>query len=146
MVDVEKSDIIKNVLQTLVSISGRKTDRTFALTTLDSLLKQLEPRFDFLKHIHIKETLYSEDQNMISVMSDFSSVAPDEFGKAIHALIFLVHQSLGDRAGHFFIKEIQNTLGDEQVSVMKEMGIDFHLMQLEDDVTRMELEFVKKKI
>jgi len=138
MAKLDKSDVIKNVFRVLISISGRKTTTQYAVMTLDTLIKQLEPQYDFLKHVQINDDIYSEDSEIVNVMVDINAVAPTEMGKAIHAIITSLNESLGDRAGHFFIKEVQSTLGDDYVSTMKDMGVDLSLMQLEDEVTKWE--------
>lgn len=142
----EKSEVMKNVLKTLISISSRKTDLPYALMTMEDLIKRLEPRYDFLKHIQINDDVYNEETaNVISVMSDINAVPPTEMGKALHAIIESLNRSLGERAGHFFIKEIRNKLDDEYLSVMKTMGVDLGMMQLESEVMRLEREMVERK-
>lgn len=137
MVEADNVNIMKNVVTVLISISGRKTDHGHAMMTMDALIKQLETQFNFLKNVHIRKKLYSESGELVSVMSYINVVKAAEMGKAIHALILTLHDSLGDSAGHFFIKEIKQTLGDEYVSRMKEIGVDFTLLQLDDEFTQM---------
>lgn len=142
----EKSDIMKNVLKTLISISSRKTDLPYALMTMEDLIKRLEPKYDFLKHIQINDDVYNEETaNVISVMADINTVPPIEMGKALHAIIDSLNRSLGERAGHFFIKEIRNTLGDEYLTIMKTMGVDLGMMQLEGEIMRLEREISERK-
>jgi hypothetical protein len=142
----EKSDVMKNVLKTLISISSRKTDLPYAIMTMEDLMKRLETRYTFLKHIQINDSLYNENTtDFISVMSDINTVPPVEMGNALHAIIDSLNRSLGDKAGHFFIKEIRSTLNDEYLSVIKTMGVDLGLMQLEDEVTRLERDFAERK-
>lgn len=144
----EKSDLMKNVLKTLISISSRKTDLPYAILTIEDLIKRLETRFTFLKHIQINDDVYSETaSDVISVMSDINRVPPTELGKALHSIIDSMNRSLGENAGHFFIKEIRNTLSDDTLKLMKDMGVDLGLMQLESEITRLEREiFERKKI
>jgi len=137
VVEADNVNIMKNVVTVLISISGRKTDHGHAMMTMDALIKQLETQFNFLKNVHIRKKLYSESGELVSVMSYINVVKAAEMGKAIHALILTLHDSLGDSAGHFFIKEIKQTLGDEYVSRMKEIGVDFTLLQLDDEFTQM---------
>lgn len=142
----EKSDVMKNVLKTLISISSRKTDLPYALMTMEDLIKQLEPKYDFLKHIQINDDVYNEETaSIISVMADINTVPPIEMGKALHAIINSLNRSLGERAGHFFIKEIRNTLSDEYLSVMKTMGVDLGMMQLESEIMRLEQDMAERK-
>jgi hypothetical protein len=66
-------------------------------------------------------------------------------GKALHAIIDSVNRSLGENAGHFFIKEIRNTLSDEYLTVIKNMGIDLGIMQLESEITRLERNLAERE-
>jgi len=142
----KKSEVIKNVLRTLVSISSRKTDLPFTIMTMEDLIRRLETRYRFLKHIQIKDDFYNEESdNMISVMSDINTVPPNELGKALHSIIDSMNRSLGDNAGHFFIKEIRNKLSDEYITEMRSMGIDLGLMQLESEIYRLEREITERK-
>ncbi len=142
----KKSELIKNVLRTLISISSRKTDLPYTMMTMEDLIKRLETRFRFLKHIQIKDDLYNEESSdMISVMADINTVPPSELGKALHSIIDSMNQSLGENAGHFFIKELRNTLSDEYLTVMRDMGVDLGLMQLESEINRLEREIAERK-
>jgi hypothetical protein len=145
MPELEKSDIIKNLLSTVIDISGRKTNKGYAISTMDSLIKKLKTRFEFLKHVQIKDTRFSEDEDSVSVVSDINAIESSEVGKAINEIITTMDRSLGKNAGHFFIKEIQNTLGDEYNSSIKDMGVDLGLLQLEREVEEWEKMTTQKK-
>lgn len=140
---IENSEIMKKVLTTLINISGRKTTEGHALYIMDSLIKKLEGKYDFLKHIEVTDTRFMEDGAFINVMSDVNTVPTTEVGKAIHAIIVTMNEMLGQDAGHFFIKEISRNIGDEYYSTIEEMGIDLSLMQLEHEVGQMEKKLLK---
>jgi hypothetical protein len=142
----EKSDVIKNILKTLLSISSRKTDLPYSIITMEGLIKRLESQYQFLKNVQINDDVYNEDSgNIISVMSEINTVPSPELGKAIHSIINSMNRSLGDNAGHFFIKEVRNKLSDEYLTVMRDMGVDLGLMQLESEITRLEKEIAQRK-
>jgi hypothetical protein len=142
----KKSEIIKNVLRTLISISSRKTDLPYTIITMEDLIRRLETQYRFLKHIQINDDFYNEQSgDMISVMSDINTIPPNELGKALHSIIDSMNKSLGENAGHFFIKEIRNKLSDEYLTVMRDMGVDLGLMQLESEINRLEREIIERK-
>jgi hypothetical protein len=142
----EKSDVMKSVLKILISISSRKTDLPYAVMTMEDLIKRLETKYNFLKHVQINDDVYKEERaDVISVMSDINTVPPTELGKALHAIIDSVNRSLGENAGHFFIKEIRNTLSDEDLTVIKNMGLDLGIMQLESEITRLERDLAERE-
>lgn len=137
---------MKNVLKTLISISSRKTDLPYAIMAIEDLIKRLEVKYQFLKLVQINDDVYNEETtDYISVMSDINSVSPTELGQAIHAIIDLTNRRLGENAGHFFIKEIRNKLSDEHLSVMRDMGVDLGLMQLESEISRLEHDLAERK-
>jgi hypothetical protein len=143
---LKKSEIMKYVLRTLISISSRKTDLPYTIMTMEDLIKRLETQYRFLKHIQINNDYYTEQSgDMISVMSDINTVPPNELGKALHSIIDSMNRSLGENAGHFFIKEIRNKLSDEYLTVMRDMGVDLGLMQLESEINRLEREIAERK-
>lgn len=142
----DKSEIMKNILKTLISISSRKTDFPYTIMTIEDLMKQLETHYRFLKHIHVNNNFYKEESgDVITVMSDINNVPPAQLGKAIYSIIYSMNRSLGENAGHFFIKEIRNKLSDDYLNVIKEMGVDLGLMQLESEIAHLELELSQRK-
>jgi len=144
MAELEKSDVIKNLLNNLIDISGRKTTRGHAIFTLERVIKQLEDKYAFLTNVKIKDTRYIEDDDTISVMSDINVVNSSDMGLAIQDIITTMDTSLGEDAGHFFIKELRRNLSDEYVSSMDDMGVDLSLLQLEREVRNLEKSISRK--
>lgn len=142
---IENSKIVKKVLTNLLNISGRKTSKEHAVMIMDSLLKKLENRYDFLKHIEIKDTRFLEDEESINVFSDLNTVSGNEVGKAIKDIISMMNNSLGKNAGYFFFKEISKGIDDDYQTTMKDMGVDLGIMQLQREVEEMEKNMYSSK-
>jgi len=136
---IENSEVMRNVLTTLLKISRRKDTDIDIVSTMDSLVKKLERKYSFLKHVEINDTRFFEAGDSITVMSDLDSVPSTEVGEAIHVIIFSMIESLGSGAGFYFIKEIGHRIGDDYYTTIRDdMGVNLNLMQLEWDVSRME--------
>ena len=136
---IENSEVMKNVLNTLLKISSQKDIDINVISTMGSLVKKLEEKYSFLKHIEIKDTRFLEADNPITVMSDMNNVPPTEVGKAIHEIIFSMTASIGRDAGFYFIKEIGHRIGEDCYTTIKDdMGVNLNLMQIECNVSRME--------
>ncbi len=138
MVSMETSQVVEKLLTVLLDITRRKTNETHAFYTLETVINQLKNRYNFLEHIHLKDTLYSEDDDTITVMKDINKVNTSELGDALQNILISMYHSLGRSAGYFFMKEIQEALGDEYTSSMMELGIDLGLLQLESEVEELE--------
>ena len=101
MPNLKNSEIIKLLLKTLVSKIGRRTHESFAVVTLHTLLKTLEPKYNFLKFITIKDTLYTEGIDAISISYEIDTISPDEFMEAINELVKMTVKHLERKADFF---------------------------------------------
>ena len=134
MPELENSVLIKHVLDKLINISSRKTTSGQALSTLYKSVKELEKKYNFLKHIEIKDTQFIELEEPITVMSDIDNVRSEIIGKALYDIIKSMNTNLGKSAGHFLIKELKNSIDDNYYTTMMDMGLDLGLMQLEFEI------------
>jgi len=135
LANLEKSDVTKHVIQTLINMSSRKTTKSHALLTISDLIEKLKTKYDFLKHVEIKDTRFLEIDEPVTVMSDIDDVKSDDLAKALYDIIKTTNIALGKDAGYFFIKELRNNLGEEYNVTIEEMGLDLGLMQLEFEVS-----------
>ena len=140
---MENSKIIRDVLSSIISISGRKTTQSHAIYLLDSTLNTLKKQYSFLENVNVKDTTYLEDGEQISIMTEVNKVNEHEMGPAVKDIITHLNLSLGDEAGHFFLKELAHKLNDESIISLKNMGVDLDLMYLEKQVSKMEKDIFK---
>lgn len=145
MASIETSEIVEKLLTVLLDITRRKTNETHAFYTLETVINQLKNQYDFLEHIHLKDTLYSEDDDTITIMKDINKVNTSELGIALQDILTSMYHSLGKNAGYFFMKEIQEALGDEYISSMKEIGVDLGLLQLESEIEELEKTIMQRR-
>ena len=137
MTELENSEIVRHVLQALINISSRKTTQGQAISTMHELIKKLKDKYDFLKHVEIKDTTFLELDDPVTVMSEIDGVGSNKIGKALHDIIQTVNSNLGKDAGYFFIKELKSRMGHDYISTIEEMGLDLGLMQLEFEVNEL---------
>jgi len=137
MPELQNSEIIKQVLVSLLDISSRKTNKGHAVFTMSEIVKKFKNKYDFLKNVEIKDTRFIELDEPISVMTDINTIDVSKISKALYDIIKNMNLSLGKDAGHFFIKELRNNLGSDYYTTMQEIGVDLGLMQLEFEVNEM---------
>ena len=77
------SEVVKQVLNTLINTIRRKTDEKHAILTVNSLIKKLEAEYDFLRYIEINDTRLLATADIVNVMPDIDAVSPKEVGKAL---------------------------------------------------------------
>ena len=140
---IENSELIKELLETMLSISGRKTTPSHATYVVESTIKTLKDQYSFLNDIGIQDTTFIEEGDQVTVMTNVNDISKNEFGSAIKDLLYGITESLGKDAGHFFFKEISQKLDEESLTTMRDYGVDLGLMQLEQTVSKMENTLLK---
>jgi len=140
---IENNQVLKDVLNTIIAISGRKTTQSHAVYLIEKTINNLKKQYDFLNTISIQDTTYLEDGEPVSIMGEVNKIRFKEIGPAVKDIITHLNQSLGEDAGHFFLKELSHKLNDESVGALKDMGVDLDLMHLEQQITKMEKNIFK---
>ncbi|MEF8847772.1 MAG: hypothetical protein V5A68_01405 [Candidatus Thermoplasmatota archaeon] len=146
MKNLKQSMVVKNLLNNLLNVSSRRTNKENAITTINKLIRENEDTFDFLKGIEIQDNLYNEENEIVSVMSEIDKADPIKVGSFLKYLVTNMQNSLGDTSSHFFIKEIKNKIDETEHTYMKEdMGLDLGLIQLESEVHDLHKTLKKRK-
>jgi hypothetical protein len=97
-------------------------------------LKNLEGDYDFLRYIKIDELKYFEETPFVNIIPDINHIESKEVGKAIQNLIELLQRHLGKKASYFFIREFRDDLRDDYHTLIKNMGVDLRLVELQDEL------------
>ena len=140
---MENSELIKQLLITMLSISGRKTTPSHAAYIVESTIQTLTDQYSFLNDVGIQDTTFIEEGDQVTVMTNVNDISKNEFGSALKDILYGITENLGKDAGHFFYKEISQKLDEESISTMKDYGVDLGLMQLEQTVSKMEHTLLK---
>ena len=131
MSNLKNSQAVRFVLQTLINKIGRRTSKGFATVTLDAVIKELIPRYDFLKYIKIEKMFYSGGIDAVGASSEIDLVDPAEFYDAIEYIMEKTVKNIKEKANFFFIREVKEELNDVYGLNLEERSIDLRRMQLQ---------------
>ena len=142
MSKIENSDVLKKVMLTLIIITGHRSSETIACAFMEAIIKSLVEKYDFLKHVAIKNITYYEGarEDAITITSKIESVDPGIIGEAIESIIRVLCMDLEEDTGLFFIQELKSRLPDKYALKLEEMGVDLELLKLEQKHLHEQLE------
>ena len=141
---LQNSDVIKRTLFSLISVARSKTSKYYAWAVVKNLLNELRENFYFLGYIHIEKTKNLHDTiDDISVVSDFDDIDSKQIGEAIQSIVDLYKTRMGNKAGYFFLTEFKIALGEEYYSIIKKMGVDLRLIDLQKEIAGIDTEDYK---
>lgn len=127
-IDMKNSLILKNSLQALCTIAGRRTSETFATKVMNAITSSLKERYDFLSYVDMDEGTGFES---IQVSSELDNYDSKRIYQAIETVIRVIHMDLQDNAGLYFLKEFKESVGPEIVTLLEQNGVDLNLLEVE---------------
>ena len=136
--------MITNILSALLKTIIRRTEENYAIAAVGAIIKTLEQKYEFLKYLKIqKDTFHNE---FVKVTPQINNVNPKKISRIIEILFQIVYNDLGEKAGLFFIKEVQNNTDYDVIIQLKEQGIDLELIEIQQQFLYNRKKKAKKKI
>lgn len=130
---VRQDLILKHVLMALIDVLREATSQSYAVFSVDTMLKKLDERYGYMKYVKIDSTRYSDGIDAVSVPSSIEEVSPIELARAIQKLVERATFSLGEEAGKEFIDRFKEQLGKAYLNKIEQMGVNLHIVQLRRD-------------
>ena len=143
MTRLTNAEIFEHVLHGLFSTAGRRTSKNFAGAVIHAITKALEQKYDFLKYV--KFNFKGESDELINISPEINSIDIIKVGQAVEALVKVICMDFKDRAGLYFINEVKKNTGEAAISDLKDAGIDFELLQIQQHYLFRQHERIKNK-
>jgi hypothetical protein len=135
MPKIKNSILITRVFEALFKVVGRRTLDSFAIQILQTTVKKLETKFNFLSSVSIQADFFSEGGINATFDPSFDTIEPSRLGEAIDALIRVTHleliENIGEDVGLYFITELKDHLGDSYMNELRDLGVHFESIQTE---------------
>ena len=133
-IQISHEAVFRHVMKALIAVLGKTSTTQYAVFALDTILKKLDAKYNFLNYVKIDPSRYSEGYEAISIMTSIDALKPLDAGKGIQKLIEEVVNTIGEEIGQHFIQEFKGNLGKIYITRMEEMGVNFHIIQLRQDL------------
>jgi hypothetical protein len=130
MPHLENKDVIGCVLRSMINVISRRTSEVFAVVVINNLLRKLQSKYDFLKYVEIRNIMYTEDLDVVTIDPQVNYTNNLELGRAIKEIFEIITVSVGKKAGYYFLREVKEGLTYENERRIKDLGVNLELMQL----------------
>lgn len=126
----DKRSILSKTLEAIINFITIKTNASFAMATLDTLIENLKNDNDVFQLIHIEKSLYSQGFEAIIIDEEINDIKPYEIGKALRKIIGSIGETLDQNDKLKFIENIRKYLGEDYLSDIEQIGINLHILEL----------------
>lgn len=139
----KNSTMVNEILNALYKISKRKTTEGYTFILMNSIKEEVQQKYPFLTKIKFKDIRFIEEKNFIIIDQNFENVSKKQVCYALRDVLKSMNESLGKDAGPFFYKELSVKISDAVNETMQNYGIDFQVMQLEQEIEDLEKRIMK---
>ena len=134
VIQLRQELVVKQVLKALADTLSDASSQNYAILAIDSAMKKIDEKYEYLKYVKIDSTRYSDGMDAISVMSGIDSVRPSELGRMIQKIVERVTMALGEEAGRTFVDRFKENLGKTYLLRIEDMGVNLHMIQLKQNL------------
>jgi len=131
MLDIDNADVLKYVLKALFDTLDREIDRNYAITTMTDVVERFVTKYEMLKYVKINDIRTMSGVDAVSIMPNINDFEPEMVGNVLQKIIMEVNNSLKEKGGAAFIEKIKKSLTEAYLFKMEEMGVDLHVVQLQ---------------
>jgi len=131
MPQFESEKLIKHTIRTITNVISRRTSESYAAMIMNNVFRKLYEKYDFLRYIEIKNPQISETFDIIDTKLDLNYIKMEDIGRVTKDIINEITGVLGRSVGYFFIKEIKEEFPSDHEQLLKKLGVDLDVMQLE---------------
>ncbi len=128
MTSISNSYMITKTIESLCAVAGRRTSDKFTYNVIAAIVKTLEPKYPFLRHVTINP---SDSKEAVSVNPEANSFQFEQICNALGIIIRVAQMDLKDAAGLYFIKEFRDHVGKQIISLLEANHVDLSVMELE---------------
>ncbi len=126
------SAVFTEVIKTMIDIIAQTSSEDYAILVVNSFLRKIDAKYDFLKFINVEPPTKQEDVYHIKIEGNIDAISETDARRAIQQLLEIIIQSLGEKISEEFISQFKNSLDKEYLSKIEEIGVNFHMIELHE--------------
>ena len=123
LLHIEKSDVVRRVLKTLIELVEKQTSKTFALEFMARRIEALRQFYPFLGYVRISDVRVTLGSDEVAVQPEVDSANPMELKKALQSILDDTDTALMNLGRTIVTSDLKTHLTAEYLAKLEEFGI-----------------------
>jgi hypothetical protein len=125
LLHIEKSDVIRRMLKTMIDLMEKQTSRAYAIELLARRVYALKEQYSFLEFIIINDIRYTLGEDEVAISQEINTIDSMILGQALQAIVQETDKSLLDLGRTSIIDDLKTHLNIEYLGKLEELGVTF---------------------
>ncbi len=131
--------VFTHVIKILIDIIGKTSSENYAIIVINSFLRKIDTKYEFLKSINIIPATKQGELYHIIIGGNLDLISETDARRTIQLLLENIIESVGEKISDTFIQEFKISLDKKYLLKIEEMGVNFHMIELHEEMsTKME--------
>ena len=127
--------VFTHVIKILIDIIGKTSSENYAIIVINSFLRKIDTKYEFLKSINIVPATKQGELYHIIIGGNLDSISETDARRTIQLLLESIIESVGEKISDTFIQEFKNSLDKKYLLKIEEMGVNFHMIELHEEMS-----------
>ncbi len=127
--------VFTHVIKILIDIIGKTSSENYAIIIINSFLRKIDTKYEFLKSISIVPATKQGELYHIIIGGNLDSISETDARRTIQLLLENIIESVGEKISATFIQEFKNSLDKKYLLKIEEMGVNFHMIELHEEMS-----------
>jgi hypothetical protein len=121
---IEKTDIVRRLLKTLLDLVEKQTSKTSAIEFIAHRVDAVRQHYPFLDAVAIADIRYTMGVDEVTVQQSINDVDSEELRKALQLILSETDTALLDQGRMSVVGDLQTHLTTEYLIKLEELGVD----------------------
>ncbi|MCU0850793.1 MAG: hypothetical protein MUC80_05915 [Candidatus Thermoplasmatota archaeon] len=126
--------VFTHIIKTMIDIIGKSSSEDYAIFVLNTFLRKIELKYEFLKVIYVEPATKIGEMYLIKIAGNIDEISETDARRAIQQLLETISQSLGENIKHEFIQNFKNSLDKKYLMKLEDIGVNFHMIELHESM------------
>jgi hypothetical protein len=127
--------VFTHVIKILIDIIGKTSSENHAIIVINSFLRKIDTKYEFLKSINIVPATKQGELYHIIIGGNLDSISETDARRTIQLLLENIIESVGEKISDTFIQEFKISLDKKYLLKIEEMGVNFHMIELHEEMS-----------
>ncbi len=127
--------VFTHVIKILIDIIGKTSSENYAIIVINSFLRKIDTKYEFLKSINIVPATKQGELYHIIIGGNLDSISETDARRTIQLLLENIIESVGEKISDTFIQEFKISLDKKYLLKIEEMGVNFHMIELHEEMS-----------
>jgi hypothetical protein len=124
--------LFSEVIKTSINIMSKTSSESNVIFIVNSLLRNIETKYDFIKDITVESSTNKNDVYKIVFQDGIDKISETDARRAIQHFLESIIESLGEKTGNEFLQEFKSVIDKKYLNKMEEIGVNFHMIELHE--------------